>query len=133
MARRSAGRRKGTGMRSDRRVPAVPLEHDEQVGFVNWFRSEYPAVLIFAIPNGERRAISVAKRLKAEGVVRGIPDLFVPEWNLWIEMKRAKGGRLSPEQKEIICYLDQYHTVIIGLGARDASRQVVNFLAEKCK
>ena len=120
-------------MRSDRRVPAVPLEHDEQVGFVNWFRSEYPAVLIFAIPNGERRAISVAKRLKAEGVVRGIPDLFVPEWNLWIEMKRAKGGRLSPEQKEIICHLDQCHTVIVGLGARDASRQVVNFLAEKCK
>jgi hypothetical protein len=44
----------------------------------------------------------VAKRLKAEGVVRGIPDLFIPQWNLWVEMKRKTGGRLSPEQKSMI-------------------------------
>jgi len=57
-----------------------PSEHSEQVGFINWFRVQYPRVLIFAIPNGEKRSISVAKRLKAEGVVRGIPDLYIPEW-----------------------------------------------------
>ena len=80
-------------------VKISPSEHDEQVGFINWFRAKYSGVLIFAIPNGEKRAISVAKRLKAEGVVRGVPDLYVPTWNLWIEMKRASGGRLSPDQK----------------------------------
>ena len=104
-------------------------EHSEQVGFVNWFRAKYPHTLIFAIPNGEKRSISVATRLKAEGVTRGIPDLYIPSCNLWVEMKRATGGRLSPDQKKVIEYLKSVgHTVIIGKGASDASKQVLEFL-----
>ena len=104
-------------------------EHSEQVGFVNWFRAKYPHTLIFAIPNGEKRSISVATRLKAEGVTRGIPDLYIPACNLWVEMKRATGGRLSPDQKKVIEYLRSVgHTVIIGKGAGDASKQVLEFL-----
>ena len=104
-------------------------EHSEQVGFVNWFRAKYPHTLIFAIPNGEKRSISVATRLKAEGVTRGIPDLYIPSCNLWVEMKRATGGRLSPDQKKMIEYLKSVgHTVIIGKGASDASKQVLEFL-----
>jgi|TARA_B110000285_G_C14564594_1_gene355063 hypothetical protein len=88
--------------------------------------------LIFAIPNGEKRAISVAKRLKMEGVVRGIPDLFVPAWTLWIEMKRVSGGRLSTEQRQMIKYLEGIgHTVIIGKGAGDASKQILDFFERK--
>ena len=103
-------------------------EHAEQVGFVQWFRAQFPRVLIFAIPNGEKRAMSVSKRLKAEGVVSGVPDLYVPEWSLWIEMKRKKGGRLSPEQKAMIAYLEAIgHTVIVGKGAGDASKQVIEW------
>ena len=105
-----------------------PSEHSEQVGFINWFRVKYPNVLIFAIPNGEKRAITVAKRLKAEGVVRGIPDLFIPQWNLWVEMKRISGGRLSPEQKGMIQYLEGVgHKVIVAKGAADASKQILEF------
>lgn len=107
-----------------------PSEHMEQVGLVTWFRGKFPDVLIFAVPNGEKRSISVAKRLKAEGVIAGIPDLYVPQWNLWIEMKRQKGGRLSPEQKAMIEYLKSIgHTVIVGKGAADASSQVLRFLS----
>ena len=70
----------------------------------------------------------MAKRLKAEGVVRGIPDLFIPQWNLWVEMKRKTGGRLSPEQKSMISYLEGVgHKVIVGKGAGDASKQVLEF------
>ena len=113
-------------------VKTSPSEHDEQVGFINWFRSKYPDVLIFAIPNGEKRAISVAKRLKAEGVVRGIPDLFIPQWTLWVEMKRVSGGRLSPEQKSMIIYLESVgQTVIIGKGATDASKKIMEFCDER--
>ena len=128
-------------MRRRRKVSAVtlisaskiyPSEHDEQVGFINWFRAKYPQVLIFAIPNGEKRAITVAKRLKAEGVVRGIPDLFIPQFNLWVEMKRISGGRLSPEQRAMIQYLEGIgQKVIVGKGAADASRQILEFLEEK--
>jgi len=88
--------------------------------------------LIFAIPNGEKRAITVAKRLKAEGVVRGIPDLFIPQFNLWVEMKRISGGRLSPEQRAMIVYLEGIgQKVIVGKGAADASRQILEFLKEE--
>lgn len=55
----------------------------------------------FAIPNGEKRHISVASRLKAEGVRKGSPDLvfMLPEGRVgWLEMKAAK-GTLSPDQK----------------------------------
>ena len=111
-----------------------PSEHSEQVGFINWFRSQYPEILIFAIPNGEKRAISVAKRLKAEGVVRGVPDLFIPAWNLWIEMKRVSGGRLSTDQKQMISYLENIgHTVIIGKGATDASQHIRKFMEKNAR
>ena len=42
-------------------------EHLEQVLFIQWFRRKYEGVLIFAIPNGGKRALSEAARLKAEG------------------------------------------------------------------
>lgn len=55
----------------------------------------------FAIPNGERRHIAVAARLKAEGVRRGSPDLvfLLPAGRVaWLEMKAPK-GTLSSDQK----------------------------------
>jgi hypothetical protein len=129
MAGRGAGGSPKDRVRKDRSVSAVPLEHAEQVGFINWFRDRFPAVLIFAIPNGDHRAISTAKRLKAEGVTAGIPDMYVPAWNLWIEMKRSEGGRLAGEQRGVIDYLQSVgHYVIIGKGAKDASRQVLMHL-----
>jgi hypothetical protein len=106
-----------------------PSEHLEQVGFVAWFEARFPGVLIYAIPNGGRRSIKTGKDLKAEGVKAGMPDLHVPAWRLWIEMKRAKGGRLSQDQKAMAEYLEGIgHTVIVGCGAEDASRQVLQFV-----
>ena len=103
-----------------------PSEHDEQVGFVNWFRTKFPKVLIFAIPNGGKRSIGAGKKFKAEGVVAGIPDLFIPAWDVWVEMKRESGGRLSPDQREMIKYLEsEGYKVIVGKGATDASRQIM--------
>ena len=88
--------------------------------------------MIFAIPNGDHRAITVAKRLKAEGVVPGVPDLFIPQWSLWVEMKRREGGRLSEDQRQMIAYLQAVgQQVIVGKGAEDASRQVLHWLENK--
>lgn len=113
-------------------MPTSHFEHDEQVGLVTWFRAKFSGVLIYATPNGGKRAISVGKDLKSEGVVPGIPDLHIPAWSLWIEMKRAKGGRLSPEQKTIIAHLESIgQTVIVGHGAADASAKLIVFLKAK--
>jgi len=76
----------------------IPLEHDEQRAFVKWFRTQYPTVLIFAVPNAAMRDYKLAAYLRSEGMFAGIPDLHIPEWRTVIEMKRQKGSTVSAEQ-----------------------------------
>ena len=103
----------------------MKTEHEEQRELVRWFRQTYPATLIFAIPNGGARNIATASRLKAEGVVKGVPDLFVPAWELWIEMKRVKGGSTSLEQDIMHLYLrGLFYTVLVAKGFEDAKQQI---------
>lgn len=100
-------------------------EHLEQREFVSWFRKAHPSVRIFAIPNGGARSIATAARLKAEGTSAGVPDLFIPAWRVWIEMKRAKGGVLSAKQKDWRDYLVGVgHTVIVAHGKEEAIRAI---------
>ena len=106
----------------------VPSEHLEQRELVKWFRQTFKGVRIFAIPNGGLRSLSVAAKLKAEGVSSGVPDLCVPAWRLWIEMKRVKGGVLSPDQKDWIEYLESVdYWCIVGKGAEDAKTKILAF------
>lgn len=112
----------------------VPSEHNEQVGLQIWWKNKFPNTPLIAIPNGEYRSITVAKRLKDEGVTPGIPDLYCPRFHCWIELKRTKGGRLSIEQENMINYLRRIGDhVIIAYGAEDASRKLLDFLKEREK
>lgn len=89
-------------------------------------------MLIHSIPNGGKRGKITAYKLKLEGLTPGIPDTFVPEWRLWVEMKRLQGGGLSPEQKEIIPHLEQVgYKVIVARGCDDAMKQIAEFLKDK--
>lgn len=70
-------------------------EHNIQVAAVNWFRHQYPECLIWATPNGGQRNAIVAAKLKAEGVMSGVPDLFIAVargryHGLFVEMKAGK-------------------------------------------
>jgi hypothetical protein len=102
---------------------------------VRWFALQHPRILIFSIPNGavlagdeKIRAILMAK-LKAEGLVPGVPDLFIPAWKLFIEMKRVRGGRLSDEQREIHEELRACgYTVLVATGSMDAIAQLRLYL-----
>jgi hypothetical protein len=78
-------------------------EHQIQVAVVTWFRMQYPKLILFAIPNGGMRNMGTAIKLKNEGVLAGVADLFLMSPNkthhgLFIEMKAAK-GKLSDSQK----------------------------------
>lgn len=111
-------------------MSSIPTEHIEQRNFVVWFRQNHRGTRIFAIPNGGARAKATAMQLKLEGVLPGVPDLYVPAWSLWVEMKRKKGGRLSDHQKDWIEYLEGIgHTVLVCKGCVDAIAQVNNYLA----
>ena len=105
----------------------IPSEDYEQMMFVQWFRRTYKDVLIFSIPLGGHRHPAVAAKLKATGTVKGVPDLFIPAWRVWVEMKKAKGGKLSQEQQLMIKYLQSVdYCVIVGHGAEDAINQLRN-------
>lgn len=96
-------------------------EHVEQRSFVSWFRKTYPDVLIFAIPNGGYRSKATAAKLKVTGVTPGIPDLFIPEYGLWIEMKRANGGVVGREQKAVMEELERCgYTCRVAHGDNEA-------------
>ncbi len=110
-------------------VTTYPSEHIEQVHFVAWFRREYPDIRIFAIPNGGGRSKAQAGQLKAEGVSAGVPDLYIPAWRVWIEMKRQKGGTVSKEQKDWHEYLRSIgDTVFVCKGFEKAKENVKNLL-----
>jgi len=107
--------------------PKGVSEHLEQARVVSWFRQTYADTLIFAIPNGGLRSKSSALKLKVEGVVPGIPDLFIPAWRVWVEMKKEKGGVVSKDQQKMIEYLQSVnYCVIVCLGAEDAKTQLRN-------
>lgn len=79
-------------------------EHHLQAHCIAWFRWQHPTLagLLFAIPNGGQRSKAVAGKLRAEGVVAGVADLFLAmpaegAHGLFIEMK-TPAGRLSDAQ-----------------------------------
>ena len=103
----------------------VLSEDHEQMLFVQWFKRTYPTVKIMSIPNGGHRHIAVAAKMKATGQSPGVPDIFIPAWLCWIEMKKATGGTVSPAQKDWIAYLEGIgHRCIVGRGFDDARRQI---------
>lgn len=118
-----------------------PSEHDEQSALVEWFRLKYPDVIMFAIPNGGLRNKVTAAKLKAEGVLPGVPDLFIPRTKtmyvgpgifyagLFIEMKSAK-GKVSPEQAIIIEKLRAAdYMVEVCRSADEAMRMIDEYLS----
>lgn len=63
-----------------------------------------------------------------------MPDLFIPAWRLWVEMKRTKGGSVSPEQKDWHAYLETIGDfVIVAKGNEDAQRHIIALAASTRK
>jgi len=98
----------------------APLESREQQVLVAWLIRE--GYFVYSIPNHQGMK-------KHEGAVPGIPDLQIALDGgkvLWIEMKRRKGGVLSPAQIKVHAMLRALgHTVILALGAKDAREQIL--------
>ena len=117
-------------------------EHDHQVALFQWAaaksKHEIPELkLMFAIPNGGHRHIGVAKKLKAEGVKAGVPDIFLPVarfgyHGLFIELK-TEDGRIQDNQKEWLneLALAGYFTYICH--GVDEARELIEYYMGKNK
>lgn len=115
-------------------------EHDEQVALFEWARmneKKYPQLkFMFAIPNGGARHPAVARKLKAEGVKPGVPDIFLPvpapcgrtSYGLFIEMKSGK-NKLSQAQKIFREYLTcAQYTHVICYSWGEAKSEILFYL-----
>lgn len=108
-------------------------EHWEQVVFVRNAKCWLPEQLkdlIFAIPNGGVRHIGTANKLKQEGVVAGVPDIFFEHSRLGyhglrIEMKKKDGGYASDSQRKMLANLNKAGYYAIVCHGADEAMQVL--------
>jgi len=116
------------------RMSGMRSESTEQIIFLARIRQFHRGVTAFAIPNGGKRDPKEAARLKKEGVLAGVPDVFVAAprgiWHgLFVEMKRQTGGRLSESQKSIKAELEaQGYKVVVAKGAEEAYNSFISYM-----
>jgi len=124
-------------------APPPPSEHQEQVAFIQRCRDRAARdrqaellLYVAAVPNGayygkdRRLAAIIARKMEAEGLAKGYPDVQLlaimprypddpappgcpPEWyGAWVgELKRLDGGAISPKQAE-------WHARLRAMGCR---------------
>lgn len=116
----------------------IPTESQEQIALFQWAalqKGKYPELeLLYHVPNGGVRHATTAKRLKAEGVKAGVPDLCLPVpredyHGLYIEMKRLKKSAESESQKQWLAALSaQGYWTQTCKGWEDAKDTIIKYL-----
>lgn len=86
-------------------------EHAIQCAFFDWLKwqcGQHPELATaYAVPNGGLRSINTAKKLKAEGVKAGVPDVCLPFPRggfaaLYLEFKNGTKGSVTDAQRAMI-------------------------------
>lgn len=113
-----------------RKPPSCPSESEEGKNFVTWCDLHWWGDRLAHIPNGGKRNVREAARMKGEGVRKGWPDYLLAMarqgyHGLYIELKRQRGGSVSADQRDV-------HKMLRAEGYRvevckgfDAARAVV--------
>ena len=104
----------------------TPRESWEQQSLVAELERLEPGILMEINPAaGMKLDKRMAAAVKTLGYQAGTLDIFLPEHHVYIELKRQKGGSLSPEQKARIPRLEAAgYRVIVARGAVDAIDQL---------
>lgn len=127
------------------RMRTYRLEHDEQSALFTWAnlsRSIFPDLeWMAAIPNGGHRNLLVARKMKAEGVKPGIPDVILPVarhgfHGLFLEMKTeanrpkhgGKGGCSDVQIRWHEALRDRGYKVAVCYGFEEARKTIVDYL-----
>jgi len=124
------------------RQATAPLEHFEQVTFFNEIKklgqTDYRYELIFAIPNSGSRSYGALSYYRAEGLRKGIPDIFVayPSGRFhgcFIEMKRV-GGKYTDLSQSQVDWLAKLafagYKTMVGFGSLNALEQLKTYFGE---
>ena len=104
----------------------TPHESWEQQSLVAELERLEPGILMEINPAaGMKLDKKMAVKVKSLGYQAGTLDIFLPEHRVYIELKRQRGGSLSPEQRARIPRLEAAgYRVIVARGAVDAIDQL---------
>ncbi|MBQ2771062.1 MAG: VRR-NUC domain-containing protein, partial [Clostridia bacterium] len=112
-------------------------EAQEQTALFRWtlaVRTIYPLLrLLFHIPNGGRRDTIEARRLKEQGVKKGVPDLFLPVarapyHGLFIEMKTDTGQPTQAQKWWLEELRTQGYLALVAHGQDEARGILQDYL-----
>ena len=112
-------------------------EHSEQVALFNWAKrkeSRHPQLaLMFAIPNGGKRHVVVAHKLKMSGAKAGVPDIFLPvphgeKHGLWIELKVGKNKPTKEQNMWLSNLAGEGFATAVCYGFDEAKDTIVDYL-----
>ncbi len=123
---------------------ASDQEHQEQKALIDWFAYAYPKwkEFLWAVPNGaylgrdEKTRIIVMRKLKAEGLKAGVPDLTLAipsltHHGMFIEMK-ATGRTWKDVSKEQKAYIERLQEVgyyaVACAGFEDARSEINKYM-----
>lgn len=114
-------------------------EAEEQEALITWTRyneTRFPELtLLFHIPNGGSRNKFEAKRLKAQGVKAGVPDLFLPVprgafHGLFVEMKYGKNKQTDSQRQWERRLTEQKYAYFVCYSWREAADTIEKYLKQ---
>ena len=108
-----------------------------QIAVVKWIKLSFPEMLYCASAGGMRTSLSVAKKMKASGYVKGFPDLFLyhptnKHNGMAIELKADNKSYASKEQKEWVKKLNERgYYAVVAKGFDQAIQEITAYLNEE--
>lgn len=115
-------------------------ESEEQQALFEWAMwnaGRWPELnLMFHIPNEGKRSFVRGAQMRAEGLKKGVPDIFLPaprgQWHgLFVELKRVKGSTPSIEQEQWFAQLQLAgYAVCWARGWERAKAAIVQYLTD---
>ena len=121
-----------------RKLGRLMSEHTEQAALIEWATmnlGQYPElVMLYAIPNGGKRHIKTAAKLKAEGVKAGVWDLSLDvardHWHgLKIEMKWDRNDLTYEQSLWAARYQAYGYQTVVAWQWTRAAAAILDYLA----
>jgi hypothetical protein len=113
------------------------LESQEQQALFQWAKLNeniYPDLkLLFSIPNGGKRHIVTAVRMKAEGQKSGVPDVFLPVpkcgyHGLFVELKVGKNKTSANQDYWLSVLSEKNYKAKVCYGWESAKDAILEYL-----
>lgn len=117
-------------------------EHDEQAALFEWaaWNQHRDAALnmLYAVPNGGKRDVVTAARLKAEGVKAGVPDVVLTVarngyHGFYLELKVGKNKTSAEQDAWLAALAFQGYLVDVSYGWQEAAHKIARYLGHEPK